>query len=70
MRGLEILAWLVGLLGFVLLVAGVALYSVPAGLIVAGVLLMFWSYLADRAVAQPQAGQGPVNAQPGGDHVP
>lgn len=70
MRKLEVLAWLVGLLGFGLLVAGVMLVSVPAGLIVAGLLLMFWSWLADRAAAQPQARHGPMNAQAGGDHVP
>jgi hypothetical protein len=44
-------AWVAGLLGFALLVAGVALVSVPAGLIVAGVLLLFWAFLADRAAA-------------------
>ncbi|WP_061175996.1 hypothetical protein [Caballeronia pedi] len=45
-------AWIAGLLGFGLLVAGVVLISVPAGLIVAGVLLLFWAYLADRAAAR------------------
>lgn len=44
-------AWIAGVLGFGLLVAGVMLISVPAGLIVAGVLLLFWAYLADRAAA-------------------
>jgi len=44
-------AWIAGLLGFGLLVAGVVLISVPAGLIVAGVLLLLWAYLADRAAA-------------------
>jgi hypothetical protein len=45
-------AWIVGMLGFALLVAGVAMVSVPAGLIVAGVLLLCWAYLADRAAAR------------------
>ncbi|MEW9586707.1 hypothetical protein ABQJ48_35465 [Paraburkholderia sp. DGU8] len=40
------------MLGFALLVAGVAMVSVPAGLIVAGVLLLCWAYLADRAAAR------------------
>jgi hypothetical protein len=49
-------------LGFGLLVGGVALISVPAGCIVAGVGLLAWSYLADRAAAamksqsKPQGG--------------
>jgi hypothetical protein len=45
-------AWVAGLIGFALLVAGVALVSVPAGLIVAGVFLLFWAFLADRASAR------------------
>jgi hypothetical protein len=45
-------AWIVGMLGFALLVAGVAIVSVPAGLIVAGVLLLCWAFLADRAAAR------------------
>ena len=59
---LAIAAWLAGLLGFGLLVCGVALISVPAGCIVAGVGLLAWSYLADRAAAalksqsKPQGG--------------
>ena len=51
MNVIGIAAWVAGLLGFALLVAGVALVSVPAGLIVAGVLLLFWAFLADRAAA-------------------
>lgn len=48
------LAWAsasAGVTGFVALVAGVALISVPAGFIVAGASLLGWAYLADRAVA-------------------
>lgn len=53
------LSWLTGLLGFALLVTGVTLVSLPAGLIVAGGGLLFWSWLADRASAvQATAGEG------------
>lgn len=41
-----------GLLGFALLVTGVALISLPAGLIVAGILLLLWAFLADVAAAR------------------
>ena len=62
MKHLELLAWIAGLLGFGLLIAGVALLSVPAGLIVAGVGLLFWAWLADRAAAAPM----PVHDSGGG----
>lgn len=52
MNVIGVAAWVAGMLGFALLVAGVALVSVPAALIVAGVLLLFWAYLADRAAAR------------------
>lgn len=45
------LSWLLGLLGFVLLVIGVALIHVPTACIVAGVLLIAYAYLVDRAAA-------------------
>ena len=48
---LAVLAWLAGLLGFTLLVAGVALIHVPAAFIVAGLGLLAWSRLADKAAA-------------------
>lgn len=47
----QILSWLAGLVGFGLLVAGVAQLNVPVAFIVAGLGLMAWSYIADRAVA-------------------
>jgi hypothetical protein len=59
---LAIVSWLAGLLGFGLLIGGVTLISVPAGCITAGVGLLGWSYLADRAGAamksksKPQGG--------------
>lgn len=40
-----------GILGFALLVAGIALISIPAALIVAGALLMAWSAMFARAIA-------------------
>ncbi|CDF82640.1 hypothetical membrane protein [Pseudomonas knackmussii B13] len=52
---LLLLAWLAGLLGFGLLVAGVALISVPAAYIVAGLCLLAWSRLVDRAAAAQRA---------------
>lgn len=55
---LMVLSWLVGLTGFGLLVAGVALLNIPAALIVAGVGLLGWSYLVDRAAAQLNAKGG------------
>jgi len=48
---LTILAWVSGLLGFTLLVIGVAMINVPAAYIVAGTGLIAWSWLADRAAA-------------------
>lgn len=48
---LQIASWLAGLVGFALLVAGVAQLNVPAAYIVAGVGLLGWSLLADRAAA-------------------
>ncbi len=47
----QILSWLAGLVGFGLLVAGVAQLNVPVAFIVAGLGLMAWSYIADRAAA-------------------
>ena len=52
MNTIGLAAWVAGMFGFGLLVAGVSLVSVPAGLVVAGLLLMFWAFLADRAAAR------------------
>ncbi|NMZ72965.1 hypothetical protein HBO32_07630 [Pseudomonas nitroreducens] len=52
---LVILAWLAGLLGFALLVTGVALIYQPAAFIVAGVCLVAWARLADKASAAQRA---------------
>lgn len=48
---LVILSWLSGLVGFGLLVGGVAMVHVPSACVVAGTGLMAWSWLADRAAA-------------------
>lgn len=53
MNYLVLFAWLAGLVGFGFLVTGVALLSVPAAFIVAGVGLLGWAWLADRAAAAP-----------------
>lgn len=52
MNVIGLLAWLIGLLGFGLLIAGIALFSLPAALIAAGALMLVWAYLADRASAR------------------
>ncbi|MBR8317307.1 hypothetical protein KDW36_29535 [Burkholderia dolosa] len=52
MKSIAIAAWVAGLVGFALLVVGVALINLPAGLIVAGVLLLLWAFLADMAAAR------------------
>lgn len=48
---LVIVSWLVGLLGFGLLVAGVAMVHVPSAFIIAGLGLLAWARLADKAAA-------------------
>jgi Flp pilus assembly protein TadB len=55
---LVILSWLAGLLGFGLLVAGVAMLHVPAAFIVAGVGLLAWARLADKAAAAATMAKG------------
>lgn len=64
MNKLEIAAVLVGLLGFAALVAGVALISHAAGLIVAGVCLMAWAWRAEK-VASIRASVRAVDHQAG-----
>lgn len=51
---LERTGFLVGLLGFLLLVIGIGCIYWPAGLITAGVLMLFWSAMAARAAAWPK----------------
>ena len=49
---LKTLSLVMGLLGFVLLVAGIGLLSVPIAIMVAGVLMLAYAVLADRAAAE------------------
>jgi hypothetical protein len=56
---LVILSWLAGLLGFGLLVGGVAMMHGPAACIIAGIGLLTWSRLADRAAAAMTAKSKP-----------
>ncbi len=55
---LIVLSWVTGLTGFLLVLAGVAQLNVPAAFIVAGLGLLGWSLLADRAAAamKPKGG--------------
>ncbi|MFZ6813741.1 hypothetical protein ACO0K3_04690 [Undibacterium sp. Rencai35W] len=48
---LDLIAFLVGLVGFALFVAGIGFIYWPAALIVAGAGLLMWSFMAARAVA-------------------
>jgi hypothetical protein len=48
---LERTGFIVGLLGCLLLVAGIACIYWPAGLVTAGLLLLAWSFMAARAAA-------------------
>ena len=52
-------AWLAGVLGFGLLVTGIALIHIPAALITGGLCLLFWAYLADKAGAALRNRQSP-----------
>lgn len=48
---LGILSWVVGLVGFALVVLGVALVHVPSACIVAGGVMVAYARLMDRAAA-------------------
>ena len=52
MKRLDILAFVVGVVGFALMVAGIGVIYWPAALIVGGGGLLVWSFLAARAVAR------------------
>jgi hypothetical protein len=56
---IAIAAWLAGLLGFGLLVGGVALIHVPTAFIIAGLGLIGWAWLADKAAARIQLKRKP-----------
>ncbi len=46
---LKTMSWLCGLLGFALLVLGLALWSLPLALVVAGLALLAYAALLDMA---------------------
>lgn len=52
MNKIAISAWIAGLVGFGLLVSGIALINIPSAFIVAGLSLIGWAWLADRAAAR------------------
>lgn len=52
-----------GLLGFALLVLGIACIYWPAGLVTAGVLLLAWSAMAARAAAFAKAATARQNKE-------
>jgi cytochrome b subunit of formate dehydrogenase len=52
---LKTMSWLCGLLGFVLLIVGLALWNVPLACVVAGLLLVAYAYLLDRVATAVQA---------------
>lgn len=60
MNKIAIAAWVAGLVGFGLLVSGIALVSIPLALIVAGLSMIGWAWLADRAAARIQDKRNPA----------
>ena len=60
---LKTLSLVLGLVGFALLLAGIGLLSVPIALMVAGVLMLAYAALVDRAAAE-QARRQPDKPQP------
>ena len=44
----DVVTFLVGVAGVALIVAGVAMLSVPAAFVIAGIACLTWSYLAAR----------------------
>lgn len=52
MNKIAIAAWVSGLAGFGLLVAGIALIHIPTAFISAGLGLIGWAWLADKAAAR------------------
>lgn len=59
MKTIAIAAWIAGLAGFALLIGGIALIHVPAALIAAGLGLIGWAWLADKAAARMQLKRSP-----------
>ncbi|MFG0631435.1 hypothetical protein [Pseudomonas sp. xss_2] len=59
MKTIAIAAWIAGLVGFALLIGGIALIHVPAALMAAGLGLIGWAWLADKAAARMQLKRSP-----------
>lgn len=59
MKTIAIAAWVAGLVGFALLIGGIALIHVPAALMAAGLGLIGWAWLADKAAARMQLKRSP-----------
>ncbi|AZL68795.1 hypothetical protein [Pseudomonas oryziphila] len=59
MKTIAIAAWIAGLAGFALLISGIALIHVPAALMAAGLGLIGWAWLADKAAARMQLKRSP-----------
>ncbi|MCX5508374.1 hypothetical protein [Pseudomonas sp. BJa3] len=59
MNTIAIAAWIAGLVGFALLVAGIAQIHVPAAFMAAGLGLIGWAWLADKAAARMQLKRSP-----------
>lgn len=64
---LKTMSWLCGLLGFALLIAGLAQWSVPLACVVAGLVLVAYAYLLDRAAAVATQAQRKAQQRPGGE---
>jgi hypothetical protein len=62
MSPFDYFACLIGLLGFALLTIGIALMHMPLALIVAGVVLLAWSYLLARCAAWQKNSQSSQKA--------
>lgn len=59
MNKIAIAALVAGLAGFGLLVTGIAMIHAPSAFIAAGIGLIGWSWLADKAAARIQAKRNP-----------
>ncbi len=57
MRIIAFLAWVIGLSGFAVLIAGIAMIHIPTAMIAAGTGMLGWAWLADKAVASHRARQ-------------
>lgn len=55
---LVLLSFVLGLLGFALVVAGVAMVHIPTALIIGGVALVAYAFLLDRAAAAAARAKG------------